>query len=175
MNTRVLSFVLLLISFSLFADTTKEPAQNKKDEKDKLIIEIIIPMDAKPENAQMHVSIIYEVCESGRSRSWGEIASWADRAYETFQLTKEQIKKVKEIVDTLPKGKNKEELAPDQLLKVIVYTDDLPKTKIYDRTKLPSQMEELFKLMGGMRSELKDKIGYEAEETGNKKTEKSSD
>lgn len=164
LNSRILNILLLIVSFNLFADSTVKPENEKQKEKDKVIIRITIPINVRPEDGQTFMSIVYVVYESGKLFTFRS-TEFAVQNQRTSQLTEEEMKKVKEIVHSLPKGLD--EFAPGQLLKIIEYDGDIPKIRIYNRMKLPPKMKELFQLLGGVSFEIKDKIGYETEEIDN--------
>ena len=128
--------------------------------KDKIVITIRISMDEKADTQTGHVVLEYLVFESGLAMSDRHVYDSAHQDGHSRKLTMEELAKAKNIVGRLPiqsveVPKNKS----------VIVAMDLPQGKkevVYDRTKLPMEMKELFSLLGGIREEARGSLEFES-------------
>ncbi len=125
----------------------------------KVIFYIDIPWDNKDEQPG-HIVYRYFVYESGFTCNSRDVYDWASQARKTKQLTPEELKKATGIVHSLPDRRDKVPLD-----RSVIVEERLPdeKRRVYDRTKLPREMKDLFGLLGGIRGGLEDKLEFETE------------
>jgi hypothetical protein len=127
-----------------------------------VVFRLSIPMDNKPDEQAGHTVIDYVVHESGFVYDVRNVYDLAHQNTRRKQLKPEELTRAKEIVSALPESDVKG--PKDQSLRVVEHTPDGEKRKICDLKALPHEMKELFDLLGGLRSEIRDKVNFHLEQ-----------
>ena len=118
-------------------------------------------MDDKTDTQPNHVVYKYYIYDSGFTMNFREISENGIQSISRLQLTKQELVNVKEILKNLPDVKK--EIPIDRSLIITEIQPTEKKVKIFERTKLPAPMKELFNLLGGIRGGIKDKLNFESE------------
>lgn len=146
------AFTILLTGICL-ANNIDEGAQE-----DKIILEIVIPLDNKTDEQFGHTIIWYQLKASGLALDMRSVYGWAHQASRKKQLSQNDITEIMKVVKKLPIKKGN--VVKDKSLIVKYYDEGKEKTLIYKRNKLPKDLEKIFMLLGGVRSEIKDQLDF---------------
>ncbi len=144
--------LLLLVAFSsILAITAAKQSPT--------FLTIDFSLDSKADDETGHVVIRYSLTEDGQEFDVRSVFDSAMQASHRRQLPTESVEKIVRLVRELPKADQKG-IARDWL--VTVRFRDKNKTEVYEyhRKELPGELKEILELMGGIRFELKDAIGF---------------
>jgi hypothetical protein len=125
------------------------------------LLKINFSLDSKADREFGHVSIQYYLTEKGQASDDRDVYSWAGQASRNRELSKDIVAKIIDIVRGLPNPE--EEQIPKEWLVTLTFHDgDDVVTREYHRKRLPHALKEILDLLGGIRDELRDTVGFSA-------------
>ena len=122
------------------------------------VIQILIPMDNKADKQGGHMVLKYGIDRLGHAYNERDVHNWAVQASHRETLSTDGLKKLIEIVHSLPTS-NKQ-VDKDKSVVLVEHTPLGDITRTYDRSTLPWQMEDVFNMLGGIRFEVEAQVKF---------------
>jgi hypothetical protein len=128
-------------------------------EQQRPLLTIDFSLDSKPNGEMGHTSIQYFLTEKGEEFDVRNVHDWAFQASHHRELSKSSVRKIVVLLRQLPDPE--EENIPRDWLVTLTFRDgNYVKVCEYYRKRLPRALKEVLELLGGIRFELKDTIGF---------------
>ena len=145
----VIIFLALFISCSY--------AENRNE--DKIILKIIIPLDNKADDETFHITIQYHLRESGFAYDMRSIYGWAMQASRSKQLNEKELVEVITLAVILPEKMYEGD--KDKSLTLELFSGKEKIILTYKQNSLPVELDRIFRLLGGLRFELQNKLKFD--------------
>lgn len=127
----------------------------------KPLLTIDFSLDSKADRETGHVAIQYHLTEEGVEFDARNVFDWASQASHQRKLPKGVVAKIIKSLRGLPNPEEKN--IPKDWLVILTFRDgDTVRVMEYHRKRLPRSLKEVLELLGEIRFELKDTIGFSA-------------
>jgi hypothetical protein len=118
-------------------------------------------LDSKGDRETGHKIIRYSLTEEGREIDVRIIFDWAAQDSHHRELSKGVVAKITNLVRGLPNFEERN--IPKDWLVIVTFRDgNKVRVSEYHRKRLPRALKEVLELLGGIRFELRDTIGFSA-------------
>ena len=125
------------------------------------MLTIDFSLDSKADRETGHKVIQYTLTEEGRAVDVRIIYDWAAQASHKRELSKDAVAKITKLLRGLPNSEERN--TPKDWLVIVTFRDgNEPIVREYHRKRLPRSLKDVLELLGGIRFELKDTIGFSA-------------
>ena len=125
------------------------------------LLTIDFSLDSKGDREFGHKVIRYSLTEEGEEIDLRDVYDWAHQASHRRELSKDVVANITNLVRGLSHIEEKN-IPKDWLVIVTFHDGNNVRVSEYHRKKLPRGLKEVLELLGGIRFELRDTIGFSA-------------
>jgi hypothetical protein len=125
------------------------------------LLTIDFSLDSKADRETGHISIYYSLSKEGQEFDVRNVHDWAAQDSHLRELSKGGVAKITNLLRELPNPEEKN-IPKDWLVTLTFRDGDDVRVREYHRKRLPHALKEVLELLGGIRFEVRDTIGFSA-------------